>query len=411
MDSAQKNQGVVIYQLSRARVIGGSVMATPLPVDDKPPGNAVSLYTNEDGIFDMPADATGSWTIEILHKTIRPFKVDWDLDGKRRVFKVTEINTSRRPGEIFFAGLIVALVMLSCTYLYMHYHIQQAGGPLSNIMIQKLKEANNRIRDVKNIDSHLSSQLDSAVSNKLIRKDTATWLLKSIKHNRLDSVNYFLHSIKANGAKQKLNLDTLRLDVNSLKNAKEKLLPQILDIDTSMVNLLKKNDDLMPYDKTVIMGHITVLKDSLATNSFTRVEEELAALLTLTREPPWPGFIPWRQDPWRYLEIIFWALAGVLVQKIISSGAYLWRGTFQNKGIWMQLSHLFTVPLLVLVTMMVLSMISFQFSPSDGKSIIIDIGEPNITRAFSFILAVAPWGVWDFVQDQARRLTTSSKEE
>jgi hypothetical protein len=73
----------------------------------------------------------------------------------------------------------------------------------------------------------------------------------------------------------------------------------------------------------------------------------------------------------------------------------------------MHLAHLFTVPMLVLVTMMLLSMISFSFDGNGTQSVVIDIGDPAITRAFSFILAVAPWGVWNFVRAQGERIISS----
>jgi len=47
---------------------------------------------------------------------------------------------------------------------------------------------------------------------------------------------------------------------------------------------------------------------------------------------------------------------------------------------------------------MLLSIVSFEFSATNGgNGVVIDFADPGITRAFSFILAVAPWGVWDFV--------------
>ena len=76
----------------------------------------------------------------------------------------------------------------------------------------------------------------------------------------------------------------------------------------------------------------------------------------------------------------------------------------------MHVAHLFVVPLLVLVTMMLLSMVSFEFKGDAGGGVVIDIGDPSVTRAFSFILAVAPWGVWDFVRRQAARVTAKKED-
>jgi hypothetical protein len=51
------------------------------------------------------------------------------------------------------------------------------------------------------------------------------------------------------------------------------------------------------------------------------------------------GFKIWSEDPLRYLEIILWGLAGILVSKIFITGWYLRSHRFYREGILMHIPH------------------------------------------------------------------------
>jgi hypothetical protein len=123
-----------------------------------------------------------------------------------------------------------------------------------------------------------------------------------------------------------------------------------------------------------------------------------------------PGFL-WVKDPWRFPEILFWGLAGVLVNKIITTGWYLRTQKFYREGLVMHIAHLVTTPLLVLVAVLILSLVTLSFTLATNNEVKIDLAEPSIMIAFSFIIGTVPWPLWNFIEDMAKRFTGQLDED
>src|SRR3990170_9108440 len=68
----------------------------------------------------------------------------------------------------------------------------------------------------------------------------------------------------------------------------------------------------------------------------------------------------WGEEPFRFLEVLFWGMAGVLVDKLMSIGFYLRRGTFYREGMLMHISHIVSVPLLTVVVVFILSLVTLN---------------------------------------------------
>lgn len=96
------------------------------------------------------------------------------------------------------------------------------------------------------------------------------------------------------------------------------------------------------------------------------------------------------QDPWRFLEVLLWGLAGILVNKIIISGWYLRSPKFYREGIVMHIAHIVTTPLLVLVTVLLLSLVTLKVTLSGGNEVALDLSDPRIMVAFSFLIGTSP---------------------
>jgi hypothetical protein len=125
---------------------------------------------------------------------------------------------------------------------------------------------------------------------------------------------------------------------------------------------------------------------------------------------PHSGFL-WLKDPWRFLEIFLWGLAGVLVNKIITTGWYLRSQRFYREGLVMHIAHLVTTPLLVLVAVLILSLVTLSFTLATNNEVTLDLSEPSIMIAFSFIIGTAPWPLWNFIEDSARRFTGQQEDD
>jgi len=117
------------------------------------------------------------------------------------------------------------------------------------------------------------------------------------------------------------------------------------------------------------------------------------------------GFKVWTKDPLRYLEILLWGLAGILVSKIITISWYLRGHRFYREGVLMHIAHLVATPLLVLVTVLLLSQVTLTFALANTNEIAIDLSNPTIMVAFAFIIGTSPWPLWNFILNTAKRFT------
>jgi hypothetical protein len=112
----------------------------------------------------------------------------------------------------------------------------------------------------------------------------------------------------------------------------------------------------------------------------------------------------WNTVPLRYVEVVFWALIGVLVNLILVSAGYLrWR-RFYVEGIILHLSQLVTVPVLALVFVLLISLVNLTLSISD-TTVQLDLEDPRILVAVAFIIGSRPWALWEFIQERAGVLT------
>jgi hypothetical protein len=113
----------------------------------------------------------------------------------------------------------------------------------------------------------------------------------------------------------------------------------------------------------------------------------------------------WDQDPQRFFEVLMWGLAGVLVYKIIIVGWYLRSQRFYREGIVMHIAHIITTPLLVLVAVLLLSLATLSIKLASGNQLTLDLSDPRIMVAVSFLLGTSPWPLWGFIEDTAKRVT------
>ncbi len=113
----------------------------------------------------------------------------------------------------------------------------------------------------------------------------------------------------------------------------------------------------------------------------------------------------WDQDPQRFFEVLMWGLAGVLVYKIITVGWYLRNQRFYREGLVMHIGHIVTTPLLVLVAVLLLSLATLSIKLASGNQLTLDLSDPRIMAAVSFLLGTSPWPLWNFIEDTAKRVT------
>lgn len=117
------------------------------------------------------------------------------------------------------------------------------------------------------------------------------------------------------------------------------------------------------------------------------------------------GFEIWSKDPLRFLEILLWGLAGILVSKIFITGWYLRKHRFYREGVLMHIAHIVATPFLVLVMVLLLSQVALTFTLANSNEVTIDLSEPALMVAFAFIIGTSPWPLWNFILNSAKRFT------
>jgi hypothetical protein len=190
----------------------------------------------------------------------------------------------------------------------------------------------------------------------------------------------------------------------SLEISENQSLLATIDAIRSDVELaLEQNAAVSTHTDDLLTNLLDEIEAFAQTGEKQQLLARLAVLSQMVGSPSEPEIAPWDQDPWRYLEVLFWALAGILVNKVIIVGWYLRNQRFYREGLVMHIAHLVSTPLLVLVAVLLLSLATLDITLSGGNQLTLDLSEPNIMIAVSFLLGTIPWPLWNFIEDTAER--------
>lgn len=183
------------------------------------------------------------------------------------------------------------------------------------------------------------------------------------------------------------------------------LAPLAADIHDGLASALDGQTAISQTDQAMLLAISERAETLSQAGSGAEAQARLANLRTLLDRPAGPYSIFWREEPLRFLEVFFWALAGVLVNKIVEVGSYLRWGSFFREGLPMHLSHLATIPILVMVMTLLLSMASVQLDLMGGNQLKLNLNIPALLAAVSFMLGSRFWSVWSFIRSTGDKLT------
>ncbi len=79
---------------------------------------------------------------------------------------------------------------------------------------------------------------------------------------------------------------------------------------------------------------------------------------------------------------------------IVSCGYCIYEVRFYSDGIYWHVVNLLTVPLLVLVFVLLLSQVTLTISVASSYDMRLDLSNPLVLVAVSFLLGVLPWNLW-----------------
>ncbi len=159
----------------------------------------------------------------------------------------------------------------------------------------------------------------------------------------------------------------------------------------------------LPQTKTEIDRLVANIREAILADDKVKAGANLQSLRQMVVEETSRLYF-WSQEPWRYLEVIFWGLAGILVYLITTTGHYLRWQQFYREGIPMHLSQAVSIPVLALVFVLLISQVTLGLTIS-GTQVALDLSDPRILAAFSFIIGSQPWDLIRFFRSSAAMVT------
>lgn len=430
------------------RATGAVVILEPSG-DAAIPGTPFAV--DEDGDLDVELEA-GEWSCTAVHpdgRQLKPksLKIPDDVPepGKKVVLQLYSLtrDISQKWGRRTFAILIVMLAVLIWAWVDSHHrHPDPAVPSRASAMLDvaaQLRATLAEADDPRGTESLLASikaldsLLDSSGFNGELKK-------KLVETGKQKAAMEFLLLTNA----EKVTLELQQLEI-LLGEAGEGSDPEIAKALTTATGTLKiamaeVESGTDPHESrglTELVAKLGVLQEQVSSEEFRQrfngEEQRLRSLMavekemgdeTLNRlllekiaalESALPALASaeldasegtasatlWSKPPKLYLEILFWATAGILVQLIITIAGYLRWNTFIKNGIYLHAALLITVPLLTLVFVQIISMGRLT---ADDSTVVLDLSDPRIVAGAAFLIALVPWGLWDRIRGAGRKV-------
>lgn len=90
---------------------------------------------------------------------------------------------------------------------------------------------------------------------------------------------------------------------------------------------------------------------------------------------------------------------------ILRTGGSLRWGRFYRELIVLEIAGMVTIPLLALVFVWLLSLVTLEVTFVGGTSLVVDLSNPQLLAAVSFLIGSQPWAVWRILQQTAGQIT------
>ena len=130
------------------------------------------------------------------------------------------------------------------------------------------------------------------------------------------------------------------------------------------------------------------------------LKSKLNSLDESLKHRPVPFF--WLHYPWRFIELLIWALIAPMTRLGLQSGRYILNGTFYKNSVAHHIGLVLAVPFLAAIIALVLTLIKFSFKIAD-VGFTFDMNNVILTNVVAALIGIAPWRAWDFVIGLADR--------
>lgn len=307
---------------------------------------------DDNGNYKFEGVAPGKWGFTALEKDSRAsWEVQEQINGDKSNlnFRLSSLMNTKDEGmgRWLFGGLIAGLLALAILYVLLHLWFPPTSEPLSPALNPLIDSALEETREAGDLSASVA-------------------------------------------------LTTTVSEISSTLNG---LLTDTIAPSTEESQIL-----------AAATGLVTSLQTSIRGNNKEAAETHLLNLRRILREPLSGSFF-WVQEPWRFLEVLFWGLAGILAQLIMTTGTYLRWGRFYREGLFLHIAQLVTIPLIALVIVFLLSLITIQVTLSGGTEVSLDLRDPRLLAAVSFLIGIGPFLAWRFAQNVSKSILSQTKAE
>jgi hypothetical protein len=190
------------------------------------------------------------------------------------------------------------------------------------------------------------------------------------------------------------------------------LLAALADIEADVKSAMDQRKDMSETDQLLVQARIKTVQDSLTPEMLAEtlgnaesssLPSRIDVLRQIVAAPRQSEVGIWERDPLRIIEVLLWGLAGILVNKIMITGWWLYQRRFYKDGIVMHVAHLVATPIMVLVLVFLLSLVSLSITLASGNALTLDLSDPRVMVAFSFLMGTIPWPLYNFIESTAKR--------
>ena len=327
-----------------------------------------STQSDENGEFSFDINLPDGQTDDLLlyayqegweQKTF-PVKVN-PVDGKTsysvEIKMVNRGPVSNVAGKIFLGALLVILAGLSFWYYDLHRKAYKNQEKVNHNVVNTLTES-------------------------LVNRITA------------DSIRVGAFEVKG---------DTISSEDSTFAVTE---LKQIRDAASTLFIASKVDSSLQALVERDLVGV------QLAINRKRKNDIQEALIKTKASIKELPGLSPswfWKAPPQVYVEILFWALFATLIRLIGNTSYYVSRNIFYRDSIFHKAPLLFTIPLITLLIVFVISF--FKIAVTVGGNIFtIDFSNPFVSIILASLIGLAPWKAWEFMYGLADLLFNQLKQ-
>ncbi len=117
----------------------------------------------------------------------------------------------------------------------------------------------------------------------------------------------------------------------------------------------------------------------------------------------------WETEPYRSLEVIYWGLAGVLVNLIVTVGSYMRFERFYKEGIFQHVAQIVSLPLMALVFVFLVSQAQLVITIPSAGDVKLGLTDPKILAAISFLIGAQFWALWNILRTFGDQFIGQSK--